>query len=718
MKKSPWEIVDALTQNPEWIDTPDYDLRKIGENIEPVDWFFLLMEQPQFECYFDWRKCRKYTNLPWARLLEKQPQFAEKCPWKHVDRLELVSMYFCCPEIVKAKFPDGVVLALSKFLTGTEISLLLGDLPQAEFLFDWQKIKDKISDADWLYLLSKQPQFECYFDWNRVKNKKTFFWEKLLIRQPQFAKYCNYEMLYDYQIRKIRRDVEKMKNEQQQTTCELAQHLETYHLPSVQMLNQHNDAVLLEKDFLERNRNLIQQILADFWVEGKVDRITAGPRIIQYQISLNKRVKDSKIARLCDHIAMRMNVQSVRIVPIPGLNAVGVEVPRENPGIVGIRSVMESEAWTQNKGAIPIVLGRDVAGNAVVPDLAKAPHMLIAGTTGSGKSVCMDTLITSLLFKFSPEELQFLLIDPKVVEMAAYQTIPHLITPVVNDPEKVLPALRWSVNEMERRYRQMAKVSAWDLESFNERPKSAGSVYDEEGKEIPDHLPRLIIIINELVDMMLMENRSDVEICIGRIAAKGRAAGIHLVIATQAPRKDVITGLIKTLLPARIAFKVGTNRDSRVILDQDGAEKLLGMGDALFMPLGSETPQRIQTALVTYQEIERIVKFCSQQAEQHFNAEVLAEDMDFNAEVPTEAVDSIAEKYLHPDDPYLLYRALKLIINERNASTSFLQRRLEISYNSAAELMEKLERRNIVSKPYKNGQKRDILILDTEKNCD
>ncbi len=509
-----------------------------------------------------------------------------------------------------------------------------------------------------------------------------------------------------------------------------------YELPSVKMLDQHNDAVAEDGAYLEQGRILLQQTLDSFSVEGKVDHIIVGPRVTQYQISLNEGVEISKVARLSGNIAMRMKVQSLRMLaPIPGLDAVGVEVPNEKPSTVYIRSVMESEAWTQNKGAIPIVLGRDVAGNAVVTNLAKAPHMLIAGSTGSGKSVCMNTLIMSLLFKFSPEDLRLILIDPKVVEMAAYQTIPHLITPVVNDPKKAPLALRWGVNEMERRYRQMAKVFVRDLKSFNERPKSAEPVYDDEGKVIPDHLPFLIIIIDELADIMMTEAKKDVETNINRIAAKGRAAGVHLVIATQSPRKDVVTGLIKANLPVKIAFKVGTNMDSRVILDQGGAEKLLGMGDLLFMPPGSATLERIQMTLVTDQEIERIVKFCSQQVEQHFNAEVLAEDVEIqdgqseqgqgptaatakddewidDEPVSAEIVNSAAAKYLQPGDSPLMRQALELIINERQASTSFFQRRLGIGYNKSAELMDQLERRNIVSKPLGGGQKRDILILD------
>ncbi len=506
-----------------------------------------------------------------------------------------------------------------------------------------------------------------------------------------------------------------------------------YELPSVKMLDQHSDSKMEDTAHLESGKDRLQKTLDSFSVAGHVENIIVGPRVTRYEVQLDEGVEVGKVTRISQNIAMTMEVPSLRILaPIPGKNAVGVEVPNKNSSIVYIRSVMESGAWTQSKMDIPIVLGRDVEGNAIVTNLAKAPHMLIAGSTGSGKSVCMNTLIMSLLFKFSPDELRLILVDPKVVEMQAYATIPHLITPVVNDPKKVPLALRWGVNEMERRYRIMAKVLSKDLKGFNNRPKSATPVLDDDGSVIPDKLPFLIIIIDELADIMMTEAKKDVETSICRIAQKGRAAGVHLVIATQTPRKDVITGLIKANLPVKIAFKVGTNMDSRVILDQGGAEKLLGMGDLLFMPPGASVLERIQMTLVTDDEIKRIVDFCSGQAPQRFNADVLSDENaedENGAKGPTaataaddeweddeaispEIVDSVAAKYLQPGDSDLLRQALELIINERQASTSFFQRRLGIGYNKSAELVDQLERRNIISKPLGGGQKRDILILD------
>lgn len=464
-----------------------------------------------------------------------------------------------------------------------------------------------------------------------------------------------------------------------------------YELPRVSMLDDHDDAKSEDRDYLERGRERLQATLDSFSVAGHVQNIVVGPRVTRYEVVLDEGVEVGKITRISGNIAMTMEAESVRILaPIPGRNAVGIEVPNKVSSIVYIRSVMESAAWSECTKPIPIVLGRDVEGKAVVTDLSKAPHLLIAGSTGSGKSVCMNTLIMSLLFKFSPDDLRLILVDPKVVEMEAYSKIPHLITPVVNDPKKVPLALRWGVNEMERRYRVFAKVHAKDLKTFNSRPKDEPPVIDDEGAAVPPKMPFLVIIIDELADIMMTEAKKDVETSICRIAQKGRAAGIHLVIATQTPRKDIITGIIKANLPVKIAFKVGTNMDSRVILDQGGAEKLLGMGDLLFMPPGASNLERIQMTLVTDDEIMRIVSFVSKQRAQQFNDEVLAENAeivegsDGDRGVPDdeeedggaddgvsgEMVDSAAAKYLKPGDPPLLRQALEVVINERQASIS------------------------------------------------
>ena len=394
--------------------------------------------------------------------------------------------------------------------------------------------------------------------------------------------------------------------------------------------------------------------------------------------------------------------------------------------MVYLRELMESEAWRTTKASIPIILGKDVAGKVIIADLAKAPHLLIAGSTGSGKSVCMNTLIMSLLYRFSPFDLRLIMVDPKYVELEIYRPLPHLITPLVNEPTKVPYALRWGVNEMEHRYQQMAKVKAKNLEAFNKRPPDPEPVMDENGDPIPQKLPLLIIIVDELADIMMTEAKKDVETSICRIAQKGRAAGIHLVIATQTPRKDIITGVIKANLPTKISFKVSTGMDSRVILDSQGAEKLLGKGDMLFKGPAGEM-ERIQGSMVSDPEIQKIADFVSSQVEQHFDTTVVLEEQpedeeddgansfpDFKPEEdgPMDFLRSTVNKYIQPGDDENVRKALEIILRENKASTSYLQRRMGIGYNKAAEIIEKLEQRGIVSAPLAGGQKRNILIFD------
>lgn len=539
-------------------------------------------------------------------------------------------------------------------------------------------------------------------------------------------------------------------NQSQPTTGNLAHR--DYCLPPIKLFETVKEEKTEDRDHLARTQEILQATLDSFGIDGRVSDIVIGPRITRFDVSLEPGVKVEKVTGITNNIAMEMQAESVRILaPIPGKNAVGVEVPNKVSTNVYIRSIMEGEDWQKARAGasnIPIILGRDVAGKAVIANLAKAPHLLIAGSTGSGKSVCMNTLIMSLLSKFSPFDLRLILVDPKFVELAMYRPLPHLITPVVNDPKLVPLALRWGVNEMERRYQILAAVKAKNLEGFNNRPVPPEPELDEHGNVIPQKLPLLVVIIDELADIMMTEAKADVETSICRIAQKGRAAGIHLVIATQTPRKDIITGVIKANLPTKIAFRVGSGIDSRVILDTVGAEKLLGKGDMLFLAPGGEGMERVQGSMVSDPEIQRVVDFVSAQVEQKFDSKVVAEaeitegeeesgkkkgkakytvhnhmngdegdeyEMggdDDDGAVSSEAVNSIAAKYLKPGDSDLMRKALEIIINERKASTSYLQRRLVIGYNRAAELMDMLEQRGIISAPLPGGQKRDILILD------
>ena len=376
----------------------------------------------------------------------------------------------------------------------------------------------------------------------------------------------------------------------------------------------------------------------------------------------------------------------------------------------------------------------DIAGNVVTTDLTRMPHLLIAGSTGSGKSVCMNSLIMSLLMKFSPDDLQLILVDPKVVEMADYQTLPHLITPVIHDSKKVPLALRWATTEMDKRYLWLAKTGVKKLKDFNNRKLPDTPMLDDDGLPIPDRLPVLIVIIDELADLMVTDAKSDIETSISRIAAKGRAAGVHIVVATQRPSRDVITGTIKSNLPTRIAFRVVSVVDSRVILDQKGAESLLGMGDMLLLAPNSAEIDRIQGSLVADDDIKEVVKFVSNQVPQQFDDQVIAapEEDDVDDDAPRGKgsgadwseedadnfidggfdIDPMVSKYMQPGDDDLVRRALEIVLLEKKASTSYIQRRLKIGYNRAAELIDLMEERGIVGPPSGSGAKRDILVFD------
>ena len=520
---------------------------------------------------------------------------------------------------------------------------------------------------------------------------------------------------------------------------------EEYHLPSPMLLDRHGDAIAEEDQAYIREASLsLEKTLESFGVNGYVSNITVGPRVTQFEIALNPGVRVEKVTSIQNNIAMAMEAQSIRIrAPIPGKDAVGIEVPNKASSTVFLRPLLESATWRDSHAAIPILLGRDIAGSVYLTDLSKAPHLLIAGSTGSGKSVCMNTLIMSLLFRFSPDELKLIMVDPKVVELEMYRPIPHLITPVVNDPKKVPLALRWGVNEMERRYMVLAKVKAKNLAAFNSRPPDPQPVIDDYGETVPPKLPILIIIIDELADIMMTDAKSDVETSICRIAQKGRAAGVHLVIATQSPRKEVVTGLIKANIPTKIAFRVSNGMDSRVILDAVGAEKLLGNGDMLFNPPGAAVLERIQGAYVSDSEIAKVIDEVAAQRPQTFDDGIFAggdeeeedeapkgrrgkgkasrdggydDEMDDYDEVDgmanSDVVRAAADKYLEPTDPPIMVRALEIIINEQQVSTSYLQRRLGIGYNKAADIIDKLEQRHVISAPLPGGQKRTILITD------
>ncbi len=465
------------------------------------------------------------------------------------------------------------------------------------------------------------------------------------------------------------------------------------------------------------NAERLQQTLKEFGVEVSMGEIHIGPVITRYEVYPAPGVRVEKISNLDKNIALGMRAQSVRILaPVPGKGCVGIEVPNQNPTPVGIREILESEDWAKSKAEIPIALGKDVSGKPIISDLTKMPHLLIAGATGAGKTVCINSIITSLLFHSSPDNLRFIMVDPKIVEMKVFNSLPHMLIPVVTDPKKVPGALKWLLNEMEHRYETFAKVGVRNIAGFNGRTKPEKekteaekteseqmeiSVPRDEGvlDEIPDKLPYIVCIVDELADLMMVAP-ADVETGIARLAQLARAAGIHLVIATQRPSVNVITGVIKANLPCRISFQVSSKIDSRTILDGPGAEQLIGRGDMLFSPPGSSKIIRSQGAFVSDEEIAEIVNNLKSNGPPKF-----AEEVQKQIEAPEEL--SLGGSEDEGDD--MLPQALEVLRSTKRASTSMLQRRLRIGYNRAARLMEVLEDRGIVG-PENGSSPREILV--------
>ncbi len=469
-----------------------------------------------------------------------------------------------------------------------------------------------------------------------------------------------------------------------------------YEYPTVDLLNENNTSKMNKNDKKEllNSANKLQETLSSFGVEAKVIQVTKGPSVTRFELQPNAGVKVSKIVNLADDIALNLASSGVRIeAPIPGKAAVGIEVPNKELSAVYLREVIESNEFSASNKNLSFSLGKDIGGNCVVSDLTKMPHLLVAGATGSGKSVCINSLIISLLYKYSPEEVKLLLIDPKVVELNIYNGIPHLLIPVVTDPKKSAGALNWAVNEMTRRYKSFAENNVRSIEGYNELVNKG---------IVENKLPWIVIIIDELADLMTV-CANDVEEYIGRLAQMARAAGMHLVIATQRPSVDVITGVIKANIPSRISFAVSSQIDSRTILDSSGAEKLLGKGDMLFYPVGEAKPFRIQGAFVSEEEVERVVGFIKNQT-----AEV-----NYEKEIIDEIESSSNNKSIDEDIDELLNEAIRIVVENGQASTSLLQRKLKIGYNRAARIIEQMEERGIISG--RNGSKpREILLSDSE----
>ncbi len=515
-----------------------------------------------------------------------------------------------------------------------------------------------------------------------------------------------------------------------------------YARPNTGMLSSGKEAAPEDSAAINDAKIRIQNTLDDFGVNGSVTGHITGPQVTRFEITLAPGVSVSKVTKLEADLMRSLCADNIRILaPIPGRDVVGVEVPNTKRETVVIRSIFESREWIDSKAEIPVVLGKNISGKPIVSDLAKAPHLLIAGATGSGKSVCVSSILMSLFFKFIPGELSLILIDPKVVEFAFYQDLPFLKTPVINEPSKALLALRWAVDEMEKRYRLLAKAGTRKISEYNSRPIPREPQYDDCGEQLPDKIELLIIVVDEFADLMMAgrDVRKDAETAIARLAQKGRAAGVHIILATQRPSADVITGVIKANLPTKIALRVGNMTDSRVIVDAGGAQNLLGYGDMLFRPPSSPTLERIQGTFLSDGDISKVVNFISAQAKPQFDLSVTSEpDENEEAEVfsgrkdhpsrsgrdaqddldvddlpeETDGIRRLVMKYLKPEDDSLFRQALEIAISERAISTSYLQRRLGIGYNRAANLIDEFERRNIVGPARDGGNKREILVFD------
>ena len=468
-----------------------------------------------------------------------------------------------------------------------------------------------------------------------------------------------------------------------------------YKFPPVDLLNKSKGMSGAADNALKARAAKLEETLRNFNVDAKVVAATQGPAVTRYEIQPAVGVKVSKITGLADDIALNLEAKSIRIeAPIPGKAAVGIEVENDKINVVTLRDVIESKEFKSAKSKISFAVGKDIAGNAIVGDLKSMPHLLIAGSTGSGKSVCVNSIILSILYKAKPEEVKLVLIDPKVVELGNYNGIPHLLIPVVTEPAKAAAALNWAVVEMDDRYRKFAEVEVRDLESYND--------YVRANQEPDLVLPQVVIIIDELADLM-MAAPSQVEESICRLAQKARAAGMHLIVATQRPSVDVVTGLIKANVPSRIAFAVSSQIDSRVILDKTGAEKLVGKGDMLYNPLGMGQPIRVQGTFVSDGEVHKVLEHVKSQGE----------PAEYSADVIKTIDNSGANAPASDDSDELLAEAIETVVSSGQASVSMLQRRFRIGYNRAARIVDMMEARGIIG-PADGSRPRQVLISQEE----
>ena len=503
-------------------------------------------------------------------------------------------------------------------------------------------------------------------------------------------------------IKKISRDEVAAETVEITKTIEktMEEGADIYRFPPISLLNSGSGKNAVDgREEMALNRERLESTIRSFGVNGSITGITRGPTVTRYDLELEQGVKLAKLTNLAGDLALSLGVMSVRIAPIPHkISTVGIEVPNKLISMVQLRDIIAASSFQTAQSQLSFAIGEDIGGNAIVGNIAKLPHLLIAGTTGSGKSVCMNSLILSLLYKASPEEVRLIMIDPKMVELGIYNGIPHLFVPVVTDPKKAAGALQWAVVEMLKRYRHFSECGVRDLTGYNNHQKSTGA----------QTMPRIVIVIDELADLMLVASK-EVEESICRVAQMGRAAGMHLVIATQRPSADVITGLMKANIPSRIAFAVSSAMESRIILDNSGAEKLIGAGDMLYSPLGLGKPMRVQGAFVSDEERERVINFVKEGAQVVYSEDILAqiekaaEDKSENSDDRQVGQDSGSEY----DE--LLPQAVEVIFETKQASVSMLQRRLKLGYARAARIVDQMEEIGVVG-PFEGSKPRQVLM--------
>ena len=503
------------------------------------------------------------------------------------------------------------------------------------------------------------------------------------------------------ELENIFKEVQEEKEEKTKAVLQLDHYTHTvddenYETPPVELLKQgSNKAIKGSKKALTDTATKLQKTLYSFGVSAKVENVSVGPVITRYELKPAEGVRVSKIAKLADDIALNLAAESIRIeAPIPGKQAVGIEIPNKEKEIVPLRDIIDSEEFKDSKSKLSFALGKSVSGDNVITDIAKMPHVLIAGSTGSGKSVCINTLITSILYKAKPSEVKLIMVDPKVVELSVYNGIPHLLIPVVTDPKKAAGALAWAVQEMVNRYSLFAQKNVRDIKGYNAQ-------LDKEG--VDGKLPQIVIIVDELADLMMVSPK-DVEDAICRLAQMARAAGMHLVIATQRPSVDVITGIIKANIPSRIAFAVSSQVDSRTILDSVGAEKLLGKGDMLFYPSGASKATRVQGAFISDGDVEKIVDFLKKDGEAVYSDDIMEKIEKANS------TDKELEENSEDDeaDPFL-QDAIEAVIEIGSASASLIQRRFKVGYARAGRIIDQMEARGIIS-GYQGSKPREVLM--------